>query len=68
MNSSVYIPRWLQDQLSLALRTFPLVVLSGARQSGKSTLSTHLQPNRRYLTYYQAKHFIRRFCKLLQIF
>ena len=50
MNSSVYIPRWLQDQLSLALRTFPLVVLSGARQSGKSTLSTHLQPNRRYLT------------------
>lgn len=50
MSDYMYIPRWLQGQLELALRTMPVVVLTGARQTGKSTLVRHLQPRRRYLT------------------
>lgn len=57
-----FIPRWLQNQLELALKTLPVVVLTGARQTGKSTLARHLSPHRRYLTLddldllHQAKH------------
>ena len=50
MSDYRYIPRWLQKQLELALGTMPVVVLTGARQTGKSTLVRHLQPHRRYLT------------------
>lgn len=50
MKSLTFVPRWLQGQLDLALRTLPVVVLTGARQTGKSTLVRHLQPHRRYLT------------------
>ena len=50
MNEIAFVPRWLQGQLDLALRTLPVVVLTGARQTGKSTLARHLMPERRYLT------------------
>ena len=50
MSDSEYLPRWLQGQLDLALRTMPVVVLTGARQTGKTTLVQRLQPLRRYLT------------------
>ncbi len=46
----VFIPRWLQPQLELALKSLPVVVLTGARQTGKSTLAQHVEPERRYLT------------------
>ena len=38
MSDSEYLPRWLQGQLDLALRTVPVVVRTGARQTGKTTL------------------------------
>ncbi len=39
-----YIPRWLTGALGDALRQFPVVVLTGARQVGKSTLLRHAEP------------------------
>ncbi|MGI5922731.1 MAG: ATP-binding protein [Lentisphaeria bacterium] len=50
MSNSEYRPRWLQGQLDLALQTMPVVVLTGARQTGKTTLVQNLQGQRRYLT------------------
>lgn len=50
MSATHFRPRWLQGQLKLALRTMPVVVLTGARQTGKTTLARNLQPQRRYLT------------------
>ncbi|MEM7585157.1 MAG: ATP-binding protein [Acidobacteriota bacterium] len=37
-----YLPRHLERVLSRALATFPVVVLTGARQTGKSTLARRL--------------------------
>jgi predicted AAA+ superfamily ATPase len=57
-----FVARWLQKQLELALAALPVVVLTGARQTGKSTMAQHLWPQRRYLTLddldllHQAKH------------
>ncbi len=45
-----FVARWLQNQLDLALATLPVVILTGARQTGKSTLVRNLYPERRYLT------------------
>lgn len=45
-----FIHRWLQPQLELALKALPVVILTGARQTGKSTLAQNLQPNRRYIS------------------
>lgn len=46
------VPRILQPVVAHALEIFPVVVLTGARQTGKSTLAKDLAPlaNRRYLT------------------
>lgn len=46
------LPRILQPIVAHALEIFPVVVLTGARQTGKSTLAKDLEPlaNRRYLT------------------
>lgn len=38
MNNSHLLPRALQGMLELALRSFPVVVVIGSRQTGKSTL------------------------------
>ncbi len=48
----LFHPRVLQSVLERCLEQFPVVVLSGARQTGKSTLVQHLPSaaSRRYLT------------------
>ncbi len=47
-----YLPRWLNPEIRDALKTHSVVVLTGARQVGKSTLLQHATPTRhwRYLT------------------
>lgn len=47
-----YIPRWLEGRLADALESHPVVVLTGPRQVGKSTLLEHagFLKNWRYLT------------------
>lgn len=44
------IPRILRHALAAAWRQFPLVVLTGARQVGKTTLARSFLPKARYLT------------------
>src|SRR3989304_4810123 len=48
----LFLPRLLPPIVEEALRQFPVVVLTGARQTGKSTLVQHLPSagTRRYLT------------------
>jgi len=43
-------PRWFQRQLQAALRVLPVSVLTGARQTGKTTLTRALMPARSYFT------------------
>lgn len=52
MNSGPILPRLLAPHVRGALRTFPVVVLTGARQTGKSTLVQSIEPeeSRLYLT------------------
>ncbi|HAA04982.1 MAG TPA: hypothetical protein DCZ69_13160 [Syntrophobacteraceae bacterium] len=45
-----YIPRDIEDQLFGLLRAFPCLVVTGPRQSGKSTLLIHKLPDYRYAT------------------
>ena len=42
------LSRLLADPLRVALKTFPVVVVTGARQTGKSTLAQHLPKDRAY--------------------
>ena len=46
----MYVPRDLEPRIKKAADQFPVVVVTGPRQSGKSTLLTHLFPNARYIT------------------
>jgi uncharacterized protein len=52
MNNLQILPRLLQAPLEAALRSFPVVVVTGSRQTGKSTLVRSLaeKPQRPYLT------------------
>lgn len=50
MNNIAYKPRLLEEPLEKALKTFPVVVVTGTRQSGKSTLVQHVQKDRLYLS------------------
>jgi hypothetical protein len=52
MNDPHVLPRLVQRPLELALRSFPVVVITGSRQTGKSTLVRALtgEPQRPYLT------------------
>jgi predicted AAA+ superfamily ATPase len=51
MNGLHVLPRLLQHPLNLALRSFPVVVVTGSRQTGKSTLVRNLAGEPRpYLT------------------
>ncbi|MEK9145740.1 MAG: AAA family ATPase, partial [Elusimicrobiota bacterium] len=47
-----YLPRWLAPRLGRAVADHPIVVLTGARQVGKSTLLRHEEPTKhwKYLT------------------
>lgn len=46
----MYIPRHIQPLLQRIRRQFPALLLSGARQVGKSTLLQHIGADYRYLT------------------
>ena len=46
---STYVSRDIEPELRAAARQFPVVVLTGARQTGKSTLLQHLFPNVAYV-------------------
>ena len=45
-----YIQREGQETLSELAKTFPIVAITGPRQSGKTTLAQHTFPSKRYLT------------------
>ncbi len=46
-----YLKRLLEDKLTRLASHFPVLVLTGARQVGKSTLLRHLQPNAQHITF-----------------
>jgi uncharacterized protein len=43
-------PRWFRQNLQAALRVLPVTVLTGARQTGKTTLTQAIEPARAYFT------------------
>src|SRR5664279_759502 len=43
-------PRWFRRNLQAALRVLPVTVLTGARQTGKTTLTQAIEPTRAYFT------------------
>jgi predicted AAA+ superfamily ATPase len=43
-------PRWFRRNLQTALRVLPVSVLTGARQTGKTTLTRAIEPGRAYFT------------------
>jgi uncharacterized protein len=43
-------PRWFRHNLQTALRVLPVTVLTGARQTGKTTLTQAIEPTRAYFT------------------
>ncbi len=43
-------PRWFRNNLQAALRVLPVSVLTGARQTGKTTLTQAIEPARAYFT------------------
>src|SRR5579863_418406 len=43
-------PRWFLNNLKSALRVLPVSVLTGARQTGKTTLTKLIEPARAYFT------------------
>lgn len=47
-NEEGYRERWLTPSLQAAIKDQPIVVLTGARQVGKSTLLQHAEPFRRW--------------------
>lgn len=50
MTTRRYIPRTLEPELKAAATEFPVLMLTGPRQSGKSTLLQHAFPDKTYLT------------------
>jgi len=45
-----FIPRWIQLRLEKTLSVMPVVVVTGTRQAGKSTLVRHIDPGRSYFS------------------
>jgi len=43
-------PRWFAKNLESALKVLPVTVVTGARQTGKTTLAKSLNPSRAYFT------------------
>lgn len=50
MTSRRYIPRTLEAEITAAAAEFPVLLLTGPRQSGKSTLLRYVFPDKNYLT------------------
>lgn len=50
MTPTRYLPRAVEALLEARLAAFPVVVVTGARQTGKSTLVRRIGPDRTYLT------------------
>ncbi len=50
MTKRRYVTRWLEPELKAAAAEFPVVLLTGPRQSGKSTLLQHVFSDANYLT------------------
>lgn len=46
----MYIPREIEKELLNGANSFPVVTLTGPRQSGKTTLLKHLFPNKKYIS------------------
>lgn len=46
---SEYIPRLLASKIEESAKFFPVIVVTGPRQSGKTSLCRHLYPNFRYV-------------------
>ncbi len=45
-----YIPRLLEAELAAAAREFPVLLVTGPRQAGKSTLLRHVFADKNYVT------------------
>ena len=50
LTKRTYIPRDLERELRAADAEFPVLMVTGPRQSGKSTLLQHIFPDKRYIT------------------
>jgi uncharacterized protein len=50
MDDPLYLPRLLEPVVKKAANTSPILVVTGARQTGKSTLVRHVAPQARYVT------------------
>ena len=47
-----YLPRQMENAILKASKTFPVVMVCGQRQTGKSTMLKHLAENdRKYVTF-----------------
>lgn len=51
MNNNNYIKRSISDRIKYLSDSFPVIVLTGPRQSGKSTLLQNLFPHYKYITF-----------------
>ncbi len=47
----LYVQRAIEDKVQAAARNFKSVLVTGARQTGKSTMLTHIFPDRRYVSF-----------------
>ncbi|MDE7420518.1 MAG: hypothetical protein K2N35_09945 [Muribaculaceae bacterium] len=47
-----YIPRILSSKIEEAAKYYPVIVITGPRQSGKTSLCRHLYPDYRYVCLY----------------
>src|SRR5688500_7477618 len=54
----IYTPRVIEATLKRYLQAFPVVGLTGPRQSGKSTLLRHLLPDYTYVTFDESHHIL----------
>lgn len=50
MDDSAYLPRLIEPLAKKVAKTSPILVVTGARQTGKSTLVRHVAPEADYLT------------------
>ena len=51
MSKIDYKPRFLEKNILRASRLYPVILVTGARQTGKSTLLAHLYPNIKHITF-----------------
>jgi len=49
--SDMWIERQITDQVNRCVRSRPAILLTGARQTGKSTLLQHMYPDTTYITF-----------------